>query len=414
MTIVANSQGVVTGKFTVPAGLPAGAYTIEAVGQGGSRGSAIFEGQGTLVRKEFQQQTTVTETRWQSPPPPPPIFRSVDPLAQTFTLDANTQVTGVDLWFSAIGTTPLEIQIRETSVGFPTSTVLARKRMKPSAIAPVGSATRVVLDQPIYLRGGQEYAIVVACDDAVSALSIAELGKFDPTAQKWVSEQSYRFGVLLSSSNASTWTPHQERDLAFRILGAHYTAATRTVQLGKVAVSDATDLLLMSYAERPTSSALVEYQLTLPDTSVLTVSDGQPVRLAAPITGNILISAVLHGTADVSPVLLQGTQLVVGRVAETANYVSRAVPAGQNVRVKVVYEAFVPAGASVSVLYEGIDAGDAWAPVPMTGAVNADDGWMEFTHEVTGVDETMVHAKIELTGTSAARPRVRNFRMMVL
>ena len=53
---------------------------------------------------------------------------------------------------------------------------------------------------------------------------------------------TYRIGVLLSSSNASTWTAHQDRDLKFRLLACRFTENTRTVPLGNITVTDSTDL----------------------------------------------------------------------------------------------------------------------------------------------------------------------------
>lgn len=59
------------------------------------------------------------------------------------------------------------------------------------------------------LQAKREYAVVVLCDDATTALYVAELGKQDPT-RGYVTSQPYQVGVLLSSSNASTWTAHQD------------------------------------------------------------------------------------------------------------------------------------------------------------------------------------------------------------
>jgi hypothetical protein len=39
---------------------------------------------------------------------------------------------------------------------------------------------------------------------------------------------------LLKSSNASSWTPAQEADLAFRLYGARFTSTTRTIDLGQL------------------------------------------------------------------------------------------------------------------------------------------------------------------------------------
>lgn len=175
-------------------------------GKGGSRASAVFVGQGQLTVNTLRQVNTIT-TIW------------VDPLAQTFVLDKATQLAGVDLWFTAKGG-DVRLQIRDVANGVPSRTVLAEAHIPASSIVVSGGGhTRVLLPSPLSLAAGTEYAFVVLCDDAETALSVAELGKFDATAQQWVVSQPYQVGVLLSSSNASTWTAHQDRDLTFRAAG---------------------------------------------------------------------------------------------------------------------------------------------------------------------------------------------------
>ena len=220
--------------------------------------------------------------------------------------------------------------------------------------------------------------------------------------------------MLLSSSNASAWTAHQDRDLAFRVLTCEFSPSSRTINLGSIAVANATDLALLSFAERPDSSTFVEYRVTLPDGSVVTVDDGQPVQLPAAMTGNVGISATLSGTASFSPVLHPGAQLIVGTVSESANYITRAIPGGANVRVKVIYEALVPSGAGVAVSYKGPDSGDTWVAISNPATRPVDDGFVEFVHEMSGITEDSLQAQIVLTGTSAARPVVRDLRVIVL
>lgn len=418
--LVANGSGVITGSFTIPAGVPAGNKSVVFTGASGQSGSAAFSGQGRLERETWQQQTTITETRWQSPPPPPPVVQEgaggfggrVDPLAQTFSMPANVQMSGVDLWFAAAPTTECRVQIRATAIGIPTQEVIAEKVIAPAAVVLGGAHTRILFDFPVSLIGGVEYAIVVLCNDAVGELSVAEMGKFDAAAQRWITSQPYTIGVMLSSSNASTWTPHQDRDMTFRVLTADFTETLRTIALGTVPVTAATDLLLMSYSERPASDTSVEYTLTLPDATVLNVADGEPVQLAAAITGNVAISARLRGS-DFSPVLFPGTQLVAGQIATTADYVSRAIPAGTSATVKVIYEAIIPSGATVNVFYKGPDGGDTWTTVPADTNSPADDGYTEFVRTVTGVNELTVQIKIVLNGTTAARPYLRDLRVIV-
>lgn len=450
--VVANGSGVVSGTFTVPANVPSGTKLVEVLGGFGQRAVATFAGIGTIERQTWQQQTITTEVR-QSPPPPQPlpgpttweeaqaffdhgtsqwVFAAntgeavllasmetrpscpVDPLAQTFTLTGNTPVSAIDLWFSAKSTTTTRVQIRGTATGFPTQEIIAEARIQPADINVGGASTRINFDHPVTLLGGVEYAIVVLCNDAVGAMSVAELGKFDSANSKWITSQPYTVGVLLSSSNAVTWTAHQDRDLAFRILRAAFSETTRAVSLGHVAVTGATDLLLMSYAERPSSATGVQYTLTLPDASVLTVDDGQPVQLAAAITGDVGISAHLSGSADFSPVLFPGSQLVAGVVQNTGTYVTRAIPAGAAVNIKTIFNAVIPSGATVVPYYKGVDVGDAWTALTLASATPVDNGFVEFVYQATGVTETAVQIKLELSGTPAARPRVADLRAVVL
>ena len=77
MTLTANPSGVVTGKFTIPANVPAGIKNVQFVGAGGSMAQASFFGQGTEIDDVRTLVTQVTTTSW---------FVSADPLAQTFTL----------------------------------------------------------------------------------------------------------------------------------------------------------------------------------------------------------------------------------------------------------------------------------------------------------------------------------------
>lgn len=431
MAVQASPTGVVTGKFTIPAGVPAGTKQVAFVGAGGSKGGANFVGSGVITDELRRQLTTLTTTFWQVDPAPssPPVnnpnpvdqdfwafmagLADRDPLAQTFSIAETCQIGAVDLWFAAVGTHPVQIQIRPTQSGFPTRAVVGEVRIAASDINLTGH-TRVTFASPIQLLAGTEYAIVAMCDDAITSLKMAELGKYDIVNDRWVTSQPYNVGVLLSSSNAITWTAHQDRDMAFRLHKAVFTEVNKSISLGSVAVVSATDLVLSALQETPSSSTRVSYDLGLPDGSTVNVSAGQPVRLAAPITGNVSITAKLTGSAGSAPVLLPGAQLIVGAVAQTGNYVSRSIPAGSNVRVKAVFEANIPAGAAVGVKYKGVDVGDVWADVPYVSSTASGDGFMEMTHELTGVTETMVQIQLNLSGTTAARPRVRNVRFMVI
>lgn len=401
MAIVADSNGVIKGKFTIPAGVRAGTKSVQLKGSGGSQGEAIFVGEGTLVNQVLQNQTRVTQTFY-------------DPLAQTFALTEENQIGGVEVFVTAKGTTPISVQIRETQTGFPTQSILAEGTLQPSQIT-AGQWNRFTFPRPVRALPNVEYAIVVLCNDAVSAIAIAELGKWDSTNTRWVTQQPYQVGTLLSSSNASTWTAHQDRDMTFRLLARRYTQSAKEVDLGSVNVVGATDLVILSMADNPATGADSELQLTMPDTTVINSSDGQNVQFASPVTGMIGVKARLRATQKASAILHPGSQIVAGSVSTSAEYVTRAMDAdAAGCNVRIIFDANLPSGSSVQVFVKGVDAGDTWLAVTQNGSAKAvGDNVYEYQYLRTGLTEAKVQVKLVLTGTVAARPFVYNLRVSV-
>lgn len=401
MTISADSNGVLRGKFTIPEGVLAGTKLVQLTGSGGSHGEAVFVGEGTLVTNVLQNQTLITQNFY-------------DPLAQTFSLAEENQIGGVEIIVTAKGSTPISVQIRETQTGFPTQKILVDATLQPSQIN-VGAWNRFEFAQPVRILPNVEYAIVVLCNDPVGAVAIAELGKWDNTNGRWVTQQPYQVGVLLSSSNASTWTAHQDRDMTFRLLARRYTQTTREIDLGTVTATDATDLLVLAMSDNPSTGADSELLLTMPDSSVISASDQQGVNLATNVSGQISLKARLRATQKASGMLYPGTQIVVGKLATSADYVSRAIDAdAAGCNVRVIFDGVIPSGAGVSVYICGVDAGDNWQEVALTGVPRPlGDGLYEYQHFQGNVQEAKLRVKLSLTGTPAARPFVYNLRVSV-
>lgn len=394
----ADAAGVFAGTFKIPPSVPAGSKQVLFNGRGGSKGSAVFVGQGQLTVQTLRTVTTTVLT-WH------------DPLAQTFVLDAACQIAAADLWFTARGTSKVVVQIRETTVGMPNQTVLAEAILDPSELVLDNNATRVMFKAPIMLQPETEYALVVMCDDGETSLAIAELGKADPWYGTWVTSQPYQVGVLLSSSNASTWTPHQDKDMTFRLLKAVFAESPLTIPLGDVAVHGATDLMLMGVSEQPAAACRVEYAVTMPDASTLTLTDMQPARFSQPVTGPLSISARLTGNKSAAPVLHPGTQVLAGITAQTADYITRAVPAGQDSRVRVILDAYLPAGSAVTAKMG--DGSATWEELPFVKSSPLDEGWQELVYE-GATDELLVRVKLDLSGTPTARPMVSNVRVLTI
>ena len=397
-TLVANSSGEVTGKFTIPAGIPAGAKAVKAVGAAGQAGVATYTGRGIIRTEERRAVTTLTEGT---------AFRGSDPLAQTFTLGESRHIAGVDLWFTVKGTHDIIVQVRDTSNGVPSQVVLAEARVAPGPLS-ITTSTQILFNTPVWLEAGREFALVVLTDDANASLAVAELGKFDAANQKWITSQPYQVGVLLSSSNASTWTAHQDKDLAFRLLACHFTATTRSVDLGTVSVTDTSDFLAALNIDIPATGTSAEILAAAPSGEVYRMAPDNPIALPSRVTGTVALSLSLAGSATASPVAFPGMQLVAGDQQDTGTYVSRAFPVGTSSRVSITFDAKLPGTSSVLVEIQRADL--SWQTIALSSGSDVGDGWVERVHTVTGFTAPTSRVRITLSGSAQHRPRVRKLR----
>lgn len=403
-SIVADGTGRFVGSFVIPAGIPAGRKLVSFRGvTNGTVGDAIFTGQGTLTVRTMRNVTNITRSWW---------WMSWDPLAQTFSLPQAEQIVGVELDFRAKGNSDVMVDLRGVDLGIPTGEIISRSRKAPADITTNGK-TRFDFEAPILVDGDTERAVVAMCNDADAELAVAELGKFD-SVNGWVTSQPYTIGTLQSSSNGRTWTPHQDRDLTFRLLAARYTETTKTIALGAVNVVNATDLIVSANVVVPDAQTRIEFVIGLPSGESYTVAPGQPVRLASAVTGAVSVTAKLYGTATRSPVLYPGTNLISGTQAGTGTYAGRAFPAGTNSKVVVIYDALIPGGSGVIVTAQGSDAGDTPVAAAQVSSRALDDGYREFIHEVASLSEMMPRVNVTLNGTPGSRPRLRNLRAYTL
>jgi hypothetical protein len=475
MPLTANAAGQITGAITIPANVPVGSKRVTFLGNQGSFGAARFIGEGTILTRNMRQLTTIETRFW-------------DPLAQTFRLDQSRHVTAIDFWFTAKGSSSNKVvlEIRETEVGLPNAVTLAEGILQGSAIT-VGGWNKVALTRPVYLEAGVEYAMVLLTDDATHAVGLAELGKLDATVNQFVTSQPYTIGTLLKSSNASSWTPVQEADLAFRMYGAAFSASTRTVDLGTISAAaitslarsggtatatcnrphglttgqkavisgatqadyngaftvtvtsptaftypvannpatpasgtilmvpgDITDLVALAGVERVGAATDVEFIFTRPDGSEIRGAENARIALAETINVPLTLSAILRGNATQSPTLFAGTQALYGDIQETADYVTRAIPCAAGARVSCTFEALLPGGSIVTVEFQKADS--TWQTVTLTSSSAVGDGWVEQVYTVANfaAGGTTTRARLTLSGSAAARPQLRQLRLVVI
>lgn len=391
---MAEASTTQNGRFTVPANQPVGTATLQIIGDQGSTGAATYTASNAVTTESRRIVTTVS--------------RYYDPLAETFSLTEGRYIGGVDLWFTAKGNSRVTVQIRETLVGYPSKNVLAQATLYPSSIYTNGNATRFTFN-PVWLESDTEYAIVVLTDDSTTAVAISELGQYDSVHRQYVTKQPYQTGVLLSSSNASTWTAHQNMDLTFRLLACKFTENNLEVNLGGFEANNHTDLLILGQVARVSTDTDIEFVVTDSSGKENVIAEESTVSLQEEMTGNSTIKVRLKGSSKHSPLVYKGIQLLLGKIATTADYVTRAITAGTNTTVRVIYDSYTPGNSSVKVYYQQLDS--TWTLIPLTEATPQGNGIEEHTHILQNYNQSTVKIKIVLEGNVLYRPYVKNLRV---
>ncbi len=403
----ADENGMVDTVFTIPTGVPSGERMVEIVGTA-SKGRATYTGLGTISTNVYRNVTNRLTTFFT--PSPPDENARPDPLAQTFTLTTGRHILGVDLFFTVKGISTVRIQIRETTTGIPNQSVVAEGEIQASEIRE-GQSNRISFPFPVYLSAGIEYAIVVMADTSDHEVAIAELGGWDADKGQWVKGQSYQTGVLLSSSNASTWTPHQNSDLWFKLIGARFTAATKRVFLGNVEMDGVTELLPLADLLTPVSGTDATFVISKDGTEIARVQPAQVLSLGERLDGTYRVEVELTGREIASPVIFNGTQILLGKVGETADYVSRSFACGTAKKVSVRLDTLTPGASKVQVYVQTSASG--WSEATLDSFDEIGDGWRRRNYSLPCArQETRV--KIVLTGTPAERPQVASLRGVIL
>jgi len=163
-----------------------------------------------------------------------------DPLAQTFIINelGGAFITVIDAFFktkSATTTSVVLAQIRTVVNGYPTAEIIAEASLTSASVnvsATAATATPFTFTDPVYLKGGIEYALVLKADNTEYEAWVSELGKFDVANASYRIAKQPALGVLFKSANGTAWQSDQFKDLKFTIYRAAFdTSATGLVTL---------------------------------------------------------------------------------------------------------------------------------------------------------------------------------------
>ena len=475
MPLTANAAGQISGSFTIPANVPTGTKRVTFLGNQGSFGAARFIGSGTILTRTQRQLTTIETRFWD---PLAQTFRldqsrHVTGVDFKFTARGNTankvyleiRETEVGLpnattlaegviqgsaitvgqWNKISLTRPVFLQAgveyamvlltddAEHAVGlaelgkfdsaaqqFVTSQPYTIGTMLKSSNASTWTPVQES-DLTFRMYGarftsttrtvnlGQLRAGTVTITRSGSTATATWVGGSHPftTGQQVVhsgaTQTEYNGAFTITSTGANTYT--------FTVSGTPATPATGTIL---AAVGDVTDLVALAGVERISSETDAEFIFTRPDGSQIRGADNARIQLAEDVNVPLTLSAVLRGTTTLSPYLFAGSQAVYGNLGETGTYVSRAVPCAANAKVSCAFEALLPGASSVLVEFE--TSTGTWQTVALTSSSSAGDGWVERIHTVASFTAggTTTRVRLTLTGSAAARPQLRQLRLVVI
>ena len=176
-----------------------------------------------------------------------------DPLAQSFMPQAEggEYLTKVDAFFSQKDTDlPVTCQIREMENGYPTTKVLpfGSVTLEPADVSvsdDASVATTFTFEEPVYVKNGVEYCIILQTDSNKYLAWISRMGETDVGGSRLVSEQPY-LGVLFKSQNNTTWTAYDFEDLKFTL----HRASFDTSKTGSFTLTN-TELPVKTLNENP-------------------------------------------------------------------------------------------------------------------------------------------------------------------
>ena len=259
-TLVSNANGVIEGSFFIPSARPNGTgltfrtgtrqfklinVSVNVNAAATSRAEAVYIANGVIETREQTirsvRHITARSSRTQTVSANLQNDRvdDTDPLAQSFRVAEPEGIflTKVKIYFKSkpgAGAVPAPaiLEIRPIVNGIPSSTNLVPgstvTRLPNQINIPVSetkasilaAGTDFVFDEPIYLQGDTEYAVVLLSDTTDYRVYVAEAGAFEiGTTERRINTQP-SLGSLFLSQNGSTWTPDQKRDLTFELYKA--------------------------------------------------------------------------------------------------------------------------------------------------------------------------------------------------
>lgn len=430
-TLKADGIGTVNGSFTIPSGQPTGKVVVDLKNDASQSSEAVtsYTAQGIHRTVEDVINNTYLSVTF------------ADPLAETMQIDQDQILAGFNLWFSTKSSSdPVTVQLRGVSEGGnPNSKVYASRLLQPNEvnISSDGSVlTQVLFDNPVMVKQGQIYALVLVSPGSGYNIFYAKQGSTIIGSNNQTLQHQASTGVMLTSSNGNTWSPQQDSDLKFQLLCAQFQPGDATIQFNTVTNIEMDKLLMAVLPLTPQNTGCsweMRIILDTEDTSVTIDSKPwEPISSYTDIDPQAIIraaqvQAIFTANEFMSPMFaLDDFSLRSFLTARDASYFGKTVDMTEAPfnQLTLRYKQFLPsAEATVTpkvYLGDTVSGGLVWnsladlkalgATVTTTIGTEDVNGFAPVTHQInlpTGMTKNVFKMRLDLHGpTSFLRPRV--------
>lgn len=402
-SLKSDSTGKIEAYFTIPPGTRTGTRELILYPESlpNMIASTSFTANGrqrTVERTVFKEVVHV---------------RVYDPLAQSFGFETDRIITSVGLYFADKDTTnPITIQIRSMENGLPGTIVYSEKVIYPNEIlrsTDSSKETKITLDDPVFCKANTQYCIVVLSESSVDSLFVSELGQKDLLTGATVIKQPYTDGVLFSSSNSLTWTPHQTQDLKFKIYAAKFSSDSKVIFEDVSEININKLMLAVDYVTPSGTSILWEYNIN--DEGWLPIVEYDDRELGK-IATKVGLRATLKSTEFSSPTIALDSFSIIGFEDELSSvYVSKNVTLPQPYTdVKQSIDLNIPVGTNAIIKFATDETGTNWITPKNTSNIPISKDYTRYIFtETLSEPATNFRCRIELTTNEKyIRPKAKN------
>ena len=408
-TLRADVNGVAKGHFTIPEKTECGTKEVRAYAKSKPSlfGTANYTANGTkriVTNTVFKQKVSA---------------EPYDPVAQSFQFAEDKYLTAISVYFKDKDSNePITVQIRNTVNGYPGTVIYAEEVIQGKDIK-VDQEQKIVFSEPVYCNAKEMYCFTILSNSNIDSVQIAETNRNDVNSGVAVAKNPYLAGTMFSSSNALTWTAHQDMDMRFKLYAAKFETSG-TVEF-KVDVDNSPSRFVIASEEYIPAGCIIawSYKYSEEDTwkpcEKYTEVEFKNEGGLGEIT-EIYLKATFLSKPNISGFIdIESLQLVSIQNKNKAVYVSRTVNVPNDYNdIKIILDIEQPANTNFNVYYQANGERD-WTSISSNkNEVISNKSKRFYFEKKLGSTKKTFKTKVELTTVKhTSVPKAKNLKCIM-